>query len=236
MSLLRGAVTALLLGALVAAQSGHEVRPSEVRFEPRFENEHASVTTLDLPPGSFARAFQNTTHDILWIALSDGDASFVRGTHDKMPAMFRAGDTRLFHSYEIASVANAGASPLRSAVVQLKQHGLTSGGCGCSGESERAVCGCPGAAHLPLLWALAAGQITLAGTRLDPGQAFARAIRREDMLLVAITAADLRDEAADNPDAATLHLASGDAAWIKAGRHQFRNTGGAAARFVTIEF
>src|SRR5438067_12971847 len=107
--MLRRFLIVIPLAALLAAQTGHEVR-----FESRFENEQASVTTLELPPGGFARLFQNATHDVIWVALADGEASFARSGRDKVAAPLRAGDVRLFRSYEIASVSNPGVEPLRA--------------------------------------------------------------------------------------------------------------------------
>src|SRR5207302_1482558 len=104
------------------------------------------------------------------------------------------------------------------------------------GTAERAVCGCLGSNRLPPLWALVVGQLTFAGTRLEGGQSFASAARRDDMLLVAVTAVELRDDSAADPEHdASYHLSPGESAWIPAGRHRFQNTSDAATRFVTIE-
>src|SRR3954467_6262862 len=148
-------IACLLLARMLAAQSSREVR-----FTPTFENERVSVTRVEVPPGSFARVFQNTTHDVFWIALNNGQATFTRTSKETLPVFFQAGDVRLFHSFDVATVGNSGSTPLLATVVQLKARGLIGGACRCSGDSERAVCGCNGAAPLPALWALAAGQVT----------------------------------------------------------------------------
>jgi len=225
---------ALAIVALAAALAAQTSR--EARFETRLENEQIEVYWLDLPARAHARVFQNT-HDVIWIALNDGEATFSRSLHDDVHSAFRSGDVRLFTSFQVETVTNPGDTPLHAAVVQFKRRGLVSSGCGCSGEAERAVCGCAGAAHLPSLWALAVGQLTLAGTRLDAGQAFASSARRDDMLLVAVTPLQMRDiSAADTENAGDVRLAPGEAVWLKAGRHRFQNTGDSALRFVTIEF
>ena len=219
------------VAAALAAQTSREVR-----FETRFENEQVEVYWLDLPARAHARVFQNT-HDVIWIALNDGEATFSRSLHDDVHSALRAGDVRLFTSFQVETVSNPGDTPLRAAVVQLKRRGLVSSGCGCSGEAERAVCGCAGAAHLPPLWALVLGQLTFAGTQLDAGQAFASSARRDDMLLVAIAPLQMRDLSVTDPEnAGDVRLAPGEAKWLKAGRHRFQNTGEAALRFVTVEF
>ena len=59
------------------------------------------------------------------------------------------------------------------------------------------------------------------------------------MLIVAVTdlsLTDLGDRDLPASERPVLHLQSGDATWISGGRHQFKNVGSQAARFVTFEF
>jgi len=203
----------------------------EERFETSFENARAAVSTITLPPGSRVRVVQNT-HDILWVALSDGALRFS-GPGLNTNATLRPGDARLFRSFQIQTATNAGAEPVRAAVVELKDRGLTTGGCGCVGASERALCGCNSAPALPEVWAVGVGQITVAGTTLTPGSGYAWGVRRNDLLLLAINDVTLHDDAGAEPE---VHLTAGQAAWFPAGRHRFRNDGTAPARFLTIEF
>lgn len=209
---------------LLAAQ-----RDIESRFAPAFENPRVDVNVVSLAPGAHVRIFQNT-HDVVWIALSDGVVRFSEGEQGDSTTRFRAGDARLFRSFQVQTATNVGNMPLRAAAVQLKDRGLTTGGCGCIGASERAVCGCAGAPPLPAMWAVAVGQVTLAATTLEPGSGYAWGIRRNDMLLVAVTNVVLQD------DAAELRLAPGEATWFAAGRRRFRNLAPTPIRFVTLEF
>jgi hypothetical protein len=115
--------------------------------------------------------------------------------------------------------------------------GLASGGCGCTGKVEKAVCGCGNTIHLPEFWALVVGRITLGGTRLSPSESTQGAEARGDTLLVAVAPLQLRDEAGQRAEAGPrLTLAAGEVRWEKEGRHQYRNIGTGVARFVTIEF
>jgi hypothetical protein len=227
---------AFTAGVLVWAQTNRAER-----FRPTFENERTAAFTLDLAPKEYAQVYQSS-HETLWIALDDATVSFTHSEKTETKVQFKTGDTRFFPSFQAKSVVNNGGTNFRAALVEIKSRGLTSGGCGCMGDSEKAVCGCANAAHLPELWAVGMGQITLAGTKLAAGDGFRGAGRRDDMLLVAVTDVELRDEANDNDRAAApnlipnLTLKSGEAAWVPEGRHRFRNVGTQAARFVTIEF
>jgi hypothetical protein len=83
------------------------------------------------------------------------------------------------------------------------------------------------------------GEVTLAGTTLAADEGFRSAAPRDDMLLVAITDLELRDEigiAGEIGEQPTLRLQSGQSVWIKAGRHQWKNTGSKAGKFVSFEF
>ncbi len=223
--------TLVLLAPLLAMQRGEPGR-----FTRGFENTRVDVNVVELAPGAPVRVYQYT-HDVVWIALTDGEVRFGGGDSPEVTVRFRAGDARLFRSFQVQSATNVGTTPLRAAAVQLKDRGLTTGGCGCSGATERAVCGCRNAPPLPAMWALGVGQVTLAAATLDPGDGFRFAVRRNDMLLVAVSGIDLRDEAVTDEDGAVkLRLASGDAMWLSAGRHRLRNSTEAPARFVTIEF
>ena len=82
------------------------------------------------------------------------------------------------------------------------------------------------------------GQVTLAGTSLEPGEAFRNSPLRDDMLLVAISDLELDDEAPGvaTSDQAPLRLRAGDVVWIRSGRHKLKNAGTTLARFTTLEF
>jgi hypothetical protein len=218
---------ALLLALLLPLAQAQR----EERFEPSFDHPRVGVNTVALPPGSRVRVVQNT-HDIVWIALSDGAVRFA-GPGLNSVATMRAGDARLFRSFQVQTAVNTGAAPVRAAVIELKDRGLTTGGCGCSGTSERALCGCTAAPALPDVWAVGVGQITVASTTLAPGSGYAWGVRRNDLLLVAIGDVTLHDDERDDGE---VKLAPGQAAWFPAARHRFRNEGAAPARFVAVEF
>jgi hypothetical protein len=202
-------------------------------FESKLENDVVSVYDVNLPAHASAPNFQSA-HDTFWIALNDGVVGFVGSKDSKKEVKFATGDTRYLASFEAKSLVNDGADTFRGVLVALKPRGLTGNNCQCGAGNASFVCGCSGSQHLDPLWALALGNVTLAGTTLSVGEAFRAALRRDDMLLVAVTDVQLEDEADENSNA--ILLRSGQAAWIRSGRHQFKNVGGAAARFVTIEF
>lgn len=216
-----------VLGALVlSAQTS-----TEARFSPVFENTQAAVYSLELPPRARAAAFQGT-HDVLWLALNDSTIAFAR--RDRSDSIdLKTGDVRFFPEFRLASLSNGGAAGARGVLIEIKARGEMPV-CGCSGDVERAICGCGAAAHLPPLWALGFGKITLGGTTLRAGQSFLGASYRDDMLLVAVTDVDLKDDAASPAD--EIRLSAGQARWFPAAAHQFRNLGSEPARFVTVEF
>jgi len=211
------------------AESGH--------YRTKFENDLVAVYQLDLPANASASTFQSA-HDTFWLSLTDSTVSFAR-PQSKLDVRWQVGDTRFFQSFETNVLTNAGSTDFRGIMVALKQRALVSNGCECSGSTAKAVCGCKGATHLDSLWALSLGEVTLAGTLLDAGESFRAAAMRDDMLLVAVTDISLTDLALQHSDVvepSVLHLKSGDAIWINAGRHQFKNVGSEKARFVTFEF
>lgn len=213
---------------LIPQQSG---RPAP--YESKLDNDVVAVYDLNLPAHTAAPNFQSS-HDTFWIALNNGVIGFLGSKDSKIEIAFAPGDTRYFQSFEAKSLVNESSDSFRGVLVAVKPRGLTANSCQCGGGSTSFVCGCPGMRHLDPLWALALGNVTLAGTTLSVGEAFRAAARRDDMLLVAVTDLQLEDEADENAD--PLILRSGQASWIHSGRHQFKNIGGAAARFVTIEF
>ena len=218
------------LGRCAVAQSG-----SEARFQATFENDRASAFILELAPHQHAQIYQ-FSHDTVWLALSDAAVSFTQNQQTSTKVQFKTGDTRFFASFQAKSVVNDGATNFRAVLVEIKGRGLASGGCGCLGEVEKAVCGCVNSGHLPELWAVGIGQLTLGGTTLPANEGFRAASPRDDMLLVAITDVALRDEASDAAEPPVTHLKSGEVAWVKEGRHRLRNVGEQVARFVTLEF
>jgi hypothetical protein len=218
----------LLLGAIALAAQ----LPNEARFTPVFENSQVAVYSLELPARNRATAFQGT-HDVIWLALNDATVSFA-GRDRSSAADLKTGDVRFFPEFQLASLANGGAIAAKGVLIEIKARGEMPA-CGCVAAVERSVCGCGGGGgHLPALWALGFGKITLGGTTLRAGQSFLGSSYRDDMLLVAVTDLDLKDDVA--PQAPGIRLSAGEARWIPAGPHQFRNVASEGARFVTVEF
>lgn len=218
----------LLLAGLMCAQSD-----KRARYQQMLENDYVRVFNLELGPGYHAPAFQNL-HDVIWVALDDNSLTLVPVDGERSRVQFKPGDARLFRSYKVREFFNDSGAPFRGVVVELKQRGLTSEGCGCLGDIERAVCGCGQAEHMPPLWAVGIGSITLAGSTLAPGQSFTSASHRNDSLLIAITPLQIEDTHGDDP--VDVRLQPGEVQWLKEGNHQFKNMGSGTARFVTIEF
>ena len=84
---------------------------------------------------------------------------------------------------------------------------------------------------------------TIVIRRARPGEKFTTLDGQErtltnDMLLIAIGDIDLQDEGGSGPEMmpTSMRLKSGDAVWIKGGRHRFKNIGSGTAKFVTFEF
>ncbi|HWY70872.1 MAG TPA: hypothetical protein VNX88_19545 [Terriglobales bacterium] len=226
------AVVFALASTLALGQS-----PESGQYRTRFENDVVAVYELNLPARASASTFQSA-HDTFWLSLTDSTVAFARQQW-KVDLRMQAGDTRFFSSFETSLVTNTGATDFRGVMVALKPRGLVSSGCECSGSTARTVCGCKGATHLEPLWAVSLGEVTLAGTLLGVGESFRAAALRDDMLLVAVTDVSLTDLASQDSDLRekpVLHVKSGDAVWISAGRHQFKNVGDERARFVTFEF
>jgi hypothetical protein len=205
--------------------------PTSARFASVFENPRVAVYSLELPPRFRAAVFQGT-HDVFWVSLSEAPVTFAG--HDRIETVDMVpGDVRFFPEFQLASVANGGGAPAKGILIELKARGGIPA-CGCIAAVERSVCGCAGGTHLPALWALGFGGVTLGGTTLTAGQAFLGSSYRDDMLLVAINTIDLKDDAASESTA--IHLAAGEARWLPAAAHQFRNLAAHPARFMTIEF
>ena len=207
------------------------------KYQSKLENDVVAVYQLDLQPHASATVFQSA-RDSFWLSLNDAKVSFARSSSGASDIDFQAGDMRFFPSFETKLVTNIGAAEFRGVLIALKARGLTTNGCECTGTTGKSVCGCKGAAHLESLWALSLGNVTLAGTTLAAGEAFRAAALRDDMLLVAVTDIDLEDEAKGNieTESPSVLLKAGDASWIAAGRHQFKNVGSSSARFITLEF
>jgi hypothetical protein len=212
---------------LVAAARGQSLR-----FDPVLENPRVSVFSLDLPPGRRASVFQNT-HDIFWIALSPGHVTMADEDGNKTPVNFRDGDTRFYSSFRTSAITNDDADTFHAMLVEIKPRGLASS-CDCDGAAQRAVCGCPGAAPLPGMWAVGIGAIVVGGTTLAPGESFRQASDRGDTVLVAVSPLTLSDDASGKT--LRINLRPGEARWLPAGLHRLRNTGPAPARYVTLEF
>jgi hypothetical protein len=211
---------------------------AEGRYQSKLENDVVAVYDIDLPAHASASTFQSA-HDTIWLALTDSSVSFALAQPGKVDVQFQTGDVRFFPSFETKLLTNIGSTQFRGVMIAIKARGLASNGCECTGSTGKTVCGCKGATHLDPLWAFSFGEFTLAGTSLGTGEAFRAATLRDDMLLVAVTAVELEDQARADTDDGTpgrLHLRAGEAAWIPSGRHQFKNVGSSDARFVTLEF
>ena len=219
--------TLLSFSLMLAAQADRRARSREL-----LENDYVRVSSLEFLAGSHAPA--ENLWDLVWIALDDTNLTLLPMEGDRQEINFRAGDVRFFRSFRIREFQNDSDEPFRGIVVELKQRNLTADACFCFGQIERSVCGCGAPSHLPSLWAVGIGSITLAGTTLTADQSFTGARNRDDSLLVALTQLQLRDLA--DGGSSGLQLNPGEVSWIKAGRHQFRNVGQNTARFVTIEF
>jgi hypothetical protein len=226
-----------LLLYLLAPIAAPAQTPAGSHYHQILENHYVRVFKVELPPHSQAPIYQNT-HDLVWVALSDSTLTIVQSEEGRKELRLRAGDTRFFGRYEVKSVSNAAAEPFHGVLVEIRVRGLASGGCGCTGNAEKAICGCGRTMHLPDFWAVVVGRITLGGTKLSPGESTQGTEARGDTLLVSVAPLQLHDDANPNEEGADsrLSLAAGEVRWVKEGRHQFTNIGTSVARFVTIEF
>jgi hypothetical protein len=202
----------------------------QARYRTVLDNDFVAVFVLELPAHFHAASYQNA-RDVLWIGLNDATVTFLDSDRKETAVQFRPGDIRFFPSFATQSVVNQNSATFRGVLVALKAR-AASGSCGCGSSVEKAVCGCPDAAFLPRLWAVAVRNLTIAGTTLGPGQRFAKAVPRGNTLLVAVTKVNLEDETA----AAAIQLEPGQARWLPAGAHRLKNLADRDARFVTVEF
>lgn len=230
-------VKVILLLALLSSLTAAQTAPPQT-FENRFSNNVVSVWEVNLSAHASATPLEDS-HDSFWISLNTATVSFTR-QQDKATVQFEPGDVRFFPSFETKLLTNSGADDFHGVLVALKPRALITNGCECESRSGKSVCGCKGGGHLDSLWALALGEVTLAGTSLRAGEGFRSAASRDDMLLVAISDLDLDDEVrtgdGDSASKTSLHLKAGETAWIPGGRHQLKNAGANTARFVTFEF
>ena len=234
----RGAESSTAPGAPAQPNSGRNTSPNRAaRFDGLLDNQYVRVSRLELPPPSRASVYQDV-NDVVWIAVNTGTLTFFAQDQQSKKINFAPGDVRIFRRNQIVSVANGSDAAANgdvsqlSVIVQLKQPGLIYGGCGCDTQVETSVCGCVGAAHLPELWAVGLGKVTLAGTTLQPAQVFGGSAPRGDTLLVAISSLELSEAGGGS----SLRLAAGEAAWIRAGLHRFVNQSTSPVHFVTVEF
>lgn len=222
----------IVFAAIATAQS-----PREARYRPVLDNAAVAVYDLDLPAGFHAPSLQNE-HDVLWIGLNEAGITFRDSDHKEAEVHFRPGDVRFFRSFATEAVLNHGGGTFRGVLLELKSR-ATAADCRCGGEVERSVCGCGQGSPLPMLWAVALRNITVAGTTLSAGQSLLGTVPRGDTVLVAVTAVALRDDPGSEGDSAppaVIQLQPGGAVWLAAGLHRLKNVGAADARFVTLEF
>ena len=219
-------LAAFFCAIVAAAQT-----PREARFTPVFENAQVAVYSLELPARARATVFQGT-HDVMWIALNDSSVRFARHERSDV-AELKTGDVRFFPEFQLTAMTIEHGDLAKGILVEVKTRGGMNA-CGCSAAVERSVCGCNDPGHLPPLWALGFAKITLGGTTLRGGQSFLGSSYRDDMLMIAVSDVALKDDAATQ--STEIRLTAGEARWIPAGAHQFRNLSDNAARFVTVEF
>jgi hypothetical protein len=105
----------------------------------------------------------------------------------------RNGDVRLFRRWDVVSLTNLSAEPIHSVVVDLKLTGLTSGGCTCTIEVQKSVCGCS-IAQSSAFWAEVIGNLTMAGATLRPEETFLAKTNRDDTLLVTLAPAHFQHQ------------------------------------------
>ena len=193
---------------------------------------------MELGPDRQAPIHDNT-NDLLWLSLDSGILQFESRDGTTRDFQFEAGDVRLFRRHEVTSLRNKTAGPTHTVILELPRLGR--GGCGCSTDAERVVCGCARAGRLPGLWALVLDGATLAETTLEPGESLREVSDRNDTLLVAIRPLQLEHDRSGGHERvpstpAQIALSPGGVEWLPRGRHRLTNVGPNTARFITIEF
>jgi hypothetical protein len=180
-------------------------------------------------------------HDQIWVTISSARLSMQRSDGRTEDLELEPGVARFFPAQQIKAVANQSGARVELVVVELKHPSDAAQGCQCTGVVATTVCGCRGALRLPPLWALSLGDVTVAGTTLNPGQSCCTAVPRGDTLLVAITSVELTyvatKDASPEPMStpSRVKLGPGEVLWLAGGRRNLVNVGNAAARFVSIE-
>jgi hypothetical protein len=232
-----------------APATANAAAPADGRYHSLVENGRLRAFALNLPPHA-AAAFPQAGHDAIFVAIDGGRWEFApettnepqdfkeqdskdHGSKDQAlpPVELRAGEARFFAHHQLYRVRNAGDEARLAVLIELEQPALGLAGCACDDAIAAALCGCAAARHLPELWAANLGNVTLAGATLGPGEGFPRTAARSDSLLIAVTPLALQDVAQGQ----AISLAAGQARWLPAGRHQFRNSGPQPARLVTLE-
>ena len=199
-----------------------------------FHNPWAEVLDLDLPADRVAPIHENQ-NDLLWIALDDQAIEVQAADGQRQDLFLRTGDVRLMPRRALKSVFNSTGRTIRAAIVQIQGLRVPDGTCDCMGAAKRSVCGCA-RSHLPAFWAEVVGELTLAGTTLDPEQSVDESEDRDDTLLIAVTSAVLVHEVEAFGAPAQLELHPGEATWLPAGKHHLRNVSKRATQVVTVEF
>jgi hypothetical protein len=234
LGIVSGWLLASAIGSQAPAPATSPARPGQQRaplaaFELVLSNPRAAVFDLRLPDHAQAPLFQNT-HDLLLIALGELRLSLVRASGDGEAVALAAGDVRWLPRYRFKSLVNESGAEVRAMMVDMKSD--AGARCECSGEVEKALCGCE-PRHLPALWAFATGPVTVAGTTLARAGSWWGPTARGDTLLVAITQVDLREP---GPSVNVIHLKPGEAYWLARGTHRLTNAAETPARFVSVEF
>jgi hypothetical protein len=213
--------------------------PQAPHYSLVFHNPWAEVLDLDLPADRVAPIHENQ-NDLLWIALDDQAIEVQSADGQRQELFLRTGDVRLMPRRALKSVFNSTGGTIRAAIVQIQGLRVPDGTCDCMGAAERSVCGCA-RSHLPAFWAEVVGELTLAGTTLDPEQSVDESEDRDDTLLIAVTSVVLVHEVEDfgarqSTPPARLELHPGEATWLPAGKHHLRNVSKRSTQVITVEF
>jgi hypothetical protein len=226
--------------ALVVSISAHNMfaqRAPSAHYESLLQNAHVHVFRLTLP-GRTTTPVYLANHDQVWIALADAEFTIHSKSREDQRLRLARGNARFVSHGSIAALTldSPVAVELIVVIINAREHAVAT--CDCTGRVAQSICGCGEAGKLPPLWAVALGDVTLAGTTLRPGQTYPQCVERGEMLLVAITPLVLRDRvnvtSAGNSD--ELTFSPGQVAWMPASRHRFENSTGEAVQFVTLEF
>ncbi len=214
--------------------------PTSAAYLSQLDNAHLHAFRLELPPAARVPVYA-AHHDQVWVAISPARLRIEREDGRTDDLEIESGVARFFPAHQIKGVANESGAAVQLAIVELKHSSDAAEGCQCTGVVAMTVCGCRNALRLPPLWAVSLGDVTLAGTTLNPGQSCCSTVRRGDTLLVAISRFEISyantNEASEEiiTTRKRVKLQPGEVLWLPGGRRSLVNTGEAPARCVSIE-